>query len=41
MTKGKGVKTIDEGAHTPVMLALQDFHGKSGGYYQDEKEQQW
>ncbi|UZJ56233.1 hypothetical protein CBS101457_005553 [Exobasidium rhododendri] len=41
MTKGKGVKTIDQGAATPVMLALADLKGRSGGYYQDERESDW
>lgn len=40
-TKGKGVKTIDEGAATPVMLAFKDLQGRSGGYFKDEKEQAW
>lgn len=41
MTKGKGVLSIDQGAATPVMLALRDLHGRSGGYYKDEEEKQW
>lgn len=41
MTKGKGVLTLDQGAATPVMLALQDLNGRSGGYFKDEKEQNW
>jgi carbonyl reductase 1 len=41
MTKGKGVKTVDEGAKTPVMLALGDIGGKTGGFWQSEKEVAW
>jgi len=41
MTKGKGVLSLDQGAATPVMLALQDLNGRSGGYFKDEKEQKW
>jgi carbonyl reductase 1 len=41
MTKGKGVKTVDEGAKTPVMLALGDIGGKTGGFWQSEKEIAW
>ncbi|KAF2096656.1 carbonyl reductase [Rhizodiscina lignyota] len=41
MTKGRGTKTIDQGAKTPVMLALGDIGGKSGLYWRDEKVQQW
>jgi carbonyl reductase 1 len=37
MTKGKGVKTVDQGAKTPVMLALED----SGAFWQHEKMIQW
>ncbi|GAB7364538.1 hypothetical protein MBLNU230_g5345t1 [Neophaeotheca triangularis] len=41
MTKGRGAKTIDQGAQTPVMLALQDIGGKHGGFWQSEKELEW
>jgi carbonyl reductase 1 len=41
MTKGNGVKTPDEGAKTPVMLALQDFGGTSGGFWQSEQIIEW
>ncbi|EFQ93021.1 hypothetical protein PTT_09714 [Pyrenophora teres f. teres 0-1] len=41
MTKGNGVKTVDEGAQTPVLLAIQDIHGKTGGFWQSEKEIDW
>lgn len=30
MTKGGGTKIPDQGAQTPVMLALTDIHGKTG-----------
>lgn len=41
MTRGGGAKTPDEGAQTPVMLALQDIGGKTGGFWQSEKEIEW
>jgi len=41
MTKGNGTKTIDEGAQTPVMLAIQDIQGKAGGFWHSEKEIDW
>jgi len=41
MTKGNGVKTVDEGAQTPVLLAIQDIQGKTGGFWQSEKEIDW
>ncbi|KAK6442762.1 hypothetical protein LTR95_001009 [Oleoguttula sp. CCFEE 5521] len=41
MTKGKGTKTPDEGAKTPVMLVLQDIGGKTGLMWQSEKEVEW
>ncbi|KAG9569687.1 NAD(P)-binding protein, partial [Aureobasidium melanogenum] len=41
MTKGNGVKTPDEGAKTPVMLALGDIGGTSGGFWQTEKIIEW
>lgn len=41
MTRGGGVKTPDEGAKTPVMLALQDIGGKTGRYWQDGVEAEW
>jgi len=37
MTKGQGHKTTDEGAQTPVLLALGDIHGKFGLFWQDEQ----
>lgn len=41
MTKGNGVKTPDQGAKTPVLLALGDFGGKTGGFWQEEREIEW
>lgn len=41
MTRGGGVKTVDEGAKTPVLLALGDIGGKTGGFWQGEKEIAW
>lgn len=41
MTKGRGTKTIDEGAQTPVMLAIGDFGGKTGEFWRDEKLLSW
>lgn len=41
MTKGNGVLTTDEGARTPVLLALGEVRGKSGGYWSDGREAEW
>jgi carbonyl reductase 1 len=41
MTKGNGTKTPDDGARTPVWLAIHDFGGKSGSFYRDEQEIEW
>jgi len=41
MTKGKGAKTPDEGAKTPVMLALKDIGGRSGLFWQHERPIAW
>lgn len=41
MTKGNGKKTPDEGAETPVMLAIKDIQGKTGTFWQNEKELEW
>ncbi|TRM61137.1 hypothetical protein BD626DRAFT_460399 [Schizophyllum amplum] len=50
MSKGKGSKTIDEGARTPVMLALETSEklaalgrseGVCGGFWRDEKLHEW
>lgn len=41
MTKGNGTRTPDEGAQTPVMLALQDLHGQTGVFWRDGKPLEW
>jgi len=41
MTKGNGTKTPDEGAKTPVMLALDDIGDRSGLFWQTEKPLKW
>ena len=41
MTKHRGGKTPDQGAKTPVMLALQDLGGRTGEFWQNEKVQKW
>lgn len=41
MTRGGGVKSVDEGAKTPVLLALGDIGGKTGGFWQGENEIAW
>lgn len=41
MTKGGGNKTPDQGAMTPVMLALADLGGVAGEFWRDEKVVQW
>lgn len=41
MTKGNGTKTPDEGAQTPVMLAIADIKGQTGAFWQSEKEVGW
>lgn len=41
MTRGGGVKTVDEGARTPVMLAMGEFGGVNGGFWQGEREIEW
>jgi carbonyl reductase 1 len=41
MTKGNGVKTPDQGAQTPVMLALEDLKGQTGIFWCSEKHAEW
>lgn len=42
MTKGKGVRTLDEGAATPVTCALEDIPAsKSGTFWENSKESVW
>ncbi|OHE98385.1 carbonyl reductase [Colletotrichum orchidophilum] len=41
MTRGRGRKTPDEGAQTPVYLAIADIGRQSGGYWSDEQPARW
>ncbi|KAK5168479.1 hypothetical protein LTR04_006695 [Oleoguttula sp. CCFEE 6159] len=41
MTRGGGSKTVDEGATTPVMLALEDVGGVTGQFWQNERVIEW
>ena len=41
MTKGRGVKTPDQGAQTPVLLAIGDIKGSNGQFWQNEKIIHW
>lgn len=41
MTKGKGMKTPDQGAQTPVLLALGDIGEQTGLFWQHEKPIEW
>ncbi|QIW95714.1 hypothetical protein AMS68_001232 [Peltaster fructicola] len=41
MTRGGGTNTPDEGATTPVLLALGDIKGVTGGFWQSEKQVEW
>lgn len=41
MTKGGGRKSPDQGARTPVRLALGDIQGKSGEFWEHEEVSQW
>ena len=41
MTKHRGVKTIDQGAETPVLLALGDIKGVTGEFWQNERVIEW
>ena len=41
MTKGRGYKTPDQGAKTPVMLALEDIKNQTGLFWQNEKVLIW
>lgn len=41
MTKHRGSKTPDEGAQTPVMLAIGEIGGFSGEFWQNEKVIEW
>ena len=41
MTRGGGAKTPDEGAKTPVMLALADIGGRTGEFWKSERMTEW
>ncbi|MCJ1380298.1 hypothetical protein MMC17_003401 [Xylographa soralifera] len=41
MTRGGGVKTVDEGARTPVLLALGEVGGRAGEFWQGERVIEW
>ncbi|KAL9579656.1 MAG: hypothetical protein Q9212_004983 [Teloschistes hypoglaucus] len=41
MTKGGGTKTPDQGAQTPVFLALRDIRGNYGEFWEHQEVSQW
>lgn len=41
MTGGKGRKSPDQGAQTPVLLALGDLGGRSGEFWESQEVSQW
>ena len=41
MTKGKGHKTLDAGAETPVYLALHSKDAKPGEFWSEKKAVDW
>jgi carbonyl reductase 1 len=41
MTKGNGTKSPDEGAQTPVMLAIGELEGQTGLFWRDGKLEEW
>jgi carbonyl reductase 1 len=41
MTKGRGVKTPDQGAQTPVLLTIGDIGNANGQYWSREKPADW
>ena len=41
MTRGGGVKTPDQGAQTPVLLAIGDIKNQSGLFWENERPSQW
>lgn len=41
MTRGGGAKTPDEGAQTPVLLALGNIKGSNGDFWQHERKISW
>jgi hypothetical protein len=38
---GNGTRTVEEGAQTPVLLAIHDIQNKTGSFWQYEKEIDW
>jgi carbonyl reductase 1 len=41
MTKGRGPRTPDQGAETPVMLAIADIKGANGEFWKNRKAIEW
>lgn len=41
MTKGRGHRTVDQGAQTPVLLAVGDIKDVSGEFWQNEEVKEW
>ena len=41
MTKGRGSKSVDEGAQTPVILGIGDIKDQTGLFWQHEKPIDW
>lgn len=41
MTKGRGTKSVDQGAVTPVMLAVGDLKGATGKFWSGERVVEW
>lgn len=41
MTRNRGGKTPDQGARTPVKLALEDIGGRTGEFWQNERVVRW
>jgi carbonyl reductase 1 len=41
MSKHNGKLTPDEGAQTPVVLALGDIHGDTGEFWEKQKRSEW
>ena len=41
MTRGGGMKSVDEGAQTPVMLAVGEVGGRLGEFWQGERVVEW
>lgn len=41
MSKGNGTKTPDQGAQTPVLLAIQNISDATGTFWQEERQVQW